>query len=98
MGLIGIALEAAIILPNDFEDFETVEYFDTLREHIMECITCVIHTLKDLKQTDMFNNYVQGVMDFISKITQDSYNPNFVYFQLKIGDSKMLSRHNWRSL
>jgi hypothetical protein len=78
MQLIGIALEAAIFLPSDIDDIETIEYFDTLREHILECITCVIHALKDMKKTEMFNNYVQGVLDFITKINQDSYNPSFV--------------------
>ena len=69
MNLIGIALEAAIYLPNDIEeDIETLEYFDTLREHILECITCVIHALKDMNKTELFNEYVQGVLNFITKI------------------------------
>jgi enoyl-[acyl-carrier-protein] reductase (NADH) len=80
MNLIGIALEAAIYLPNDIEeDIETLEYFDTLREHILECITCVIHALKDMNKTELFNDYVQGVLNFITKINHDSYNPSFVY-------------------
>ena len=78
MNLIGIALEAAIYLPNDMEDIETIDYFDTLREHILECITCVIHALKDMKKNELFNDYVQGVLNFITKINQDNYNPSFV--------------------
>lgn len=78
MGLLGIALEAAVFLPTDMEDIETIEYFDTLREHILECITCVVHALKDMKKTELFNDYVQGVLNFITKINHENYNPSFV--------------------
>ena len=78
MGIIGVALDAALFISNDIEDIETIEYFDSLREHILECITCVIHALKDMKKTELFNNYVQGVLDFIFKINQDNYNPSIV--------------------
>jgi hypothetical protein len=80
MDMIGIALNAAVYLPPDMEDIESVEYFDTLREHILECITCVIHALKDMKKTEIFNDYVQGVLNFISNINNDNYNPSFVIF------------------
>jgi hypothetical protein len=78
MVLVGIAIEAALYLPPDMDDLETLDYFDTLREHILECITCVIHALKDMNKTELFNDYVQGVISFLEKINHESYNPSFV--------------------
>ena len=80
MNIIGIALEAAVYLPPDMEDMETVEYIEVLREHILECITCVIHALKDMDQMPLFNDYVQGVISFVNKINQENYNPSYVKF------------------
>jgi hypothetical protein len=77
MGILGVAIQAAVLLP-DAEDPDTVEYFDSLREHILECLTCIIHSLKDLNKQDLFNDYCLGVVNFLTKINEDKYNPTLV--------------------
>jgi hypothetical protein len=78
MELIGSALEAATSIPEDKEDFESFEYFESLREHILECLTCIFHTVKDLKQEHIFKRYVMSIICFINKINQREYNPSTV--------------------
>lgn len=83
MELICSALEAATFLTDDIEDFENIEYFDSLREHILECVTCIFHTVKDLKREDDFKRYVVGIVAFINTINQKEYSPSIVRNKLK---------------
>jgi len=78
MDLIGSALEAAAYLPEDKEDFENLEYFESLREHIVECLTCIFHTIKDLNKEVEFKKYVEPIVAFINQINTAEYSPTVV--------------------
>jgi importin subunit beta-1 len=81
MELIGSALEAATFLTDDKEDFETIEYFELLREHILECLTCIFQNVKDMKKEEDFKRYVVPIVRFVNTINQREYNPTTVYFK-----------------
>jgi importin subunit beta-1 len=78
MGLIGSALEAATLIPEDKEDSENIEYFEQLREHIIECLTCIFQTVKDLKKEENFKSFVPCIVNFINRINSNEYNPTTV--------------------
>ena len=80
MDLIGSALEAATYLPEDKEDFENLEYFESLREHIIECLTCIFHTVRDLNKEQEFKKYVEPIVVFINQINTNDYCPTIVNF------------------
>jgi hypothetical protein len=78
MDLIRSALEASTYLTDDKDDYENLEYFESLREHILECLTCIFHTIKDLRKEEQFKIYVVNIVNFINKINEKEYNPSTV--------------------
>ncbi len=74
--IINTALQAALYIPEKNEDTDLIEYFRSLREHLLECITCIIHCLKDINRMDLFNEYVASVLDFVTKISEENYEPS----------------------
>lgn len=84
MIVIGNALGAATILPSDTVDPEEAEYFERLREHIVECLTCALLCLKDLGKQSEYNNYVKPSIEFIQKINQEEYYPTLVMIKIII--------------
>jgi hypothetical protein len=78
MSLITTALQAATYIHDKNDDIDLIEYFKSLREHLLECITCVIHCLKDLDRMDLFDGYVMTIMEFVEKIVDNKYDPSMV--------------------
>ena len=58
-------------LPDD-TDQDNIAHFIDLREHILENITCIFSAIKDINQTKEFIPYVNGIIKYINKISQDS--------------------------
>jgi hypothetical protein len=63
----------------DNEDQETVDYFKGLRENLLECITCIIHCLKDAGKIGLFDEHVPSVVQFIEKIVDPKFSPTYVF-------------------
>jgi hypothetical protein len=80
MNLITTALQAATYVHDKNDDIDLIDYFKSLREHLLECITCIIHCLKDLQRMDLFDDYVMIVVDFAEKIVDEKYEPSMVCF------------------
>ena len=76
--IISNALQAALYLPEATDDLDIIDYFKSLREHLLECLTCIIHCLKDYDQINLFNIYVQNVLNFVNSISQDRYELSLV--------------------
>ena len=70
MNLLGSALQASMNIQN-FEDSENIEYFQDLREHILETITCIFNSITDINKYDEFNIYVPPILTFINTICLD---------------------------
>ena len=72
MNVIKGAMEATQMdLPDD-TDQDNIAHFIDLREHILENITCIFSAIKDINQTKEFIPYVNGIIKYINKISQDS--------------------------
>lgn len=78
MSIIRNALDAALFVPDRNEDPDTVEYFRSLREYLLECLTCIIQTLKDIDKISFFDDYVIIVLDFCNKVVDEKYDPSIV--------------------
>lgn len=78
MSLITTALQAATYIHDKNDDIDLIDYFKSLREHLLECITCVIHCLKDLERMDLFDEYVIIIIEFVDNIVHDKYEPSMV--------------------
>jgi hypothetical protein len=78
INIITTALQASYYVPDKNEDADLHEYFRTLREHLLECITCIIHCLKDINLMDKFSNNVASILEFCEKIIEDKYEPTIV--------------------
>ena len=74
MKVIGGAIEATKTTFNEASDPETVRYFVTLREHIMETVTCVFSAVKDIQKTKEFIPYVKNIVNYINIICNDYAN------------------------
>jgi hypothetical protein len=98
MGIIITALQAATYVHDKNDDVDLIEYFKSLREHLLECITCIIHCLKDLERMDLFENYVVHIIEFVDKIVDDKYDPTMVLliYLLSLGYLCRSSWNNWR--
>jgi hypothetical protein len=82
--VINNALQAALYIPDKSDDPDLVEYFKVLREHLLECLTCTIHCLKDINQIGLIENYLVTIIDFSNKVCNDVYEPSLVRFFLFI--------------
>ena len=76
--IINTALQAATYVHDKNDDIDLIEYFKSLREHLLECITCIMHCLKDSNRVDLLDNYVITIMDFIHNIVDEKYEPSLV--------------------
>ena len=70
MNLLGSALQAAMNIQN-FDDSENIEYFQDLREHIIETLTCIFNSITDINKQDEFIIYVGPIFTFINTICLD---------------------------
>jgi hypothetical protein len=44
-----------------------------LREHLVECLTCVFHTIKSIRKEAEFESYVVPILTFLYKINEKEY-------------------------
>jgi importin subunit beta-1 len=82
MNLISSALEAATYIPDDKEDFENYDYFESLREHILECLICIFQTVVDIQKQNEFREFVPNIVSFIHKINSNNSSPTTVLSNL----------------
>ena len=91
MEVLSFALEAATYLPDEqvkillIKDEDMSEYFENLREQSLECISCIIQSLKEIKLTNNLINFVPVIVGFINKINLDNFNPNTNIMKNSIG-------------
>lgn len=78
MSIIITAFQAATWIQDKSDDVDLNEYFKSLREHLLESITCIIHCLKDLERMDLFDNHVINTLEFVDKIVDEKYEPTIV--------------------
>lgn len=77
MGILHTAFSAATFIP-DYDDQDLVEYFRSLREYILDCISCIFHCLQGIEQNDTFKANVPFILEFINTISNDRYDPSVV--------------------
>ncbi len=51
-----------------------------MREHLVECLTVVFHTIKGLKKESEFESYVVPILGFLFKINEKEYLTSVVIF------------------
>lgn len=75
--ILGNALAVAAMPQNSNDDPEIIEYYHSLREHILECYSCIIHCLKDNTQMEHFEQNAKDLLTFIATISNAEYDPGF---------------------
>lgn len=75
MSYIVNALEAAVLLPDE-NDQDLYEYYQLLRERLLEFITCILKIIDNNQIGDKFHVYLQASTSFIEKITSSEYEPS----------------------
>ena len=73
MKVIGGAMQATQIKFNENSEPETCNYFISLREHILEAITCIFSAIKDINKTKEFIPFVNSIMNYINVIGNDEF-------------------------
>ena len=73
MKVIGGAMQATQIKFNENSEQETCIYFISLREHILEAITCIFSAIKDINKTQEFIPFVNTIMNYINFIGNDEF-------------------------
>ena len=71
MKVTGQAMAATQIKFDENSDQDTFEYFISLREHLLETITCMFHAIKDINKTNDFIPYVNDIIKYINFIGND---------------------------
>ena len=69
MNLLGTALKIAMI--NNSDDSDIIEYFQELREHILENLTCIFSAIVDINKEKEFLIYVKPIIEFMNRICLD---------------------------
>ena len=55
----------------NFDDSENIDYFQDLREHIIETLTCIFNSISGINKQDEFMIYVGPIFTFINTICLD---------------------------
>ena len=71
MKILGGAIQATQIKLEENEDKDNLEYFIILREHILESLNCIFHTIKKINKIKEFIPYVFCIVNYINFITND---------------------------
>jgi hypothetical protein len=71
MKVIGEAMGATQIKFDENADPDTFEYFSSLREHLLETVTCIFHAIKDINKANDFIPYVNDIVKYINFIGND---------------------------
>ena len=69
MNFLGSALKTAMI--NNSDDNDIIEYFQNLREHILENLTCIFSAIIDIHKEKEFFVYVKPIIEFMNRICLD---------------------------
>ena len=69
-------MNSSIQEPSKDDDQESLEYLNELREKIVELLTGVFMFLRDYNQTNVFSDYIQGFVKYLSKIVEPQFNSN----------------------
>ena len=70
-GFIGGAMQATQITFDENSEQETCKYFINLRENILETITCIFTTVKEINKTEEFIPFVSSIINYINFIEND---------------------------
>ena len=79
MKILGGAIQATQIKLEENEDKDNLEYFIILREHILESLNCIFHTIKKINKIKEFIPYVFCIVNYINFITNDFGNSINIY-------------------
>ena len=71
MKVIGEAMGVTQIKFDENADPDTFEYFSSLREHLLETVTCIFHAIKDINKANDFIPYVNDIVKYINFIGND---------------------------
>ena len=76
MKLIVDGMSSSIDPPNQETDMDTREYLGEFREKICELLTGIFLFLTDHNQTNVFSQYIDGFIKYLSKIVEPEFNPS----------------------
>ena len=71
MDVIEGAMQATQIKFDENSEQETCKYFISLRESILETITCIFSTVKEINKTEEFVPYASTIINYINFIEDD---------------------------
>ena len=74
MKIMGDAIQATIIKIDENTDFENINHFIDLREHILENLTCIFAAVKEIDRTKDFIPFVKCIVNYINTIVNDCAN------------------------
>ena len=67
-------MNSSIQEPSKDDDEDTLEYLNELREKIVELLTGVFMYLRDYNQINVFSEYIQGFVKYLSTIVEPQFN------------------------
>ena len=76
MQLIVDGMNSSMDPPNKDMDIDTREYLGEFREKICELLTGIFLFLTEHNQANVFSQYIDGFIKYISKIVEPEYNPS----------------------
>lgn len=78
MQLIYDGISISVDPPNQEMDNDTLEYLNEFREKIVELLTNVFMYLRNHNQTNVFSQYIDGYIKYLSKIVEPEFNPSLI--------------------
>ena len=71
MNIIGSGIQALQIKLNCEINYETEIYFNELRDHLLETLSCVFCVIQEIDKTNEFLPYIKPIINFINFICDD---------------------------
>ena len=71
MQIVGSGIQALQIKLNCVIDQETQIYFNELRDHLLETLSCIFCVIQEINKTDEFLPFVKPIINFINFICDD---------------------------
>lgn len=85
MQVINTAMNAAILNVSEEDDVDLFEYFNMLREHLVEVLTAINIYMKNMHKMEEFEPYVADVVKFVNTIIRKEYNSSIAVLSNCIG-------------